>query len=77
MGNTRWKGAFTGGFEAGYKNTCGTKEGWMPSQFISSVAKRHEKIEQNVMDYMDKEDFVHFFCNLGQRKHYKQYRISE
>lgn len=25
MGNTRWKGAFTGGFEAGYKNTCGTK----------------------------------------------------
>lgn len=24
-GNVRWKGAFTGGFEAGYKNTCGSK----------------------------------------------------
>lgn len=40
MGNTRWKGAFTGGFEAGFKNTCGSKEGWEPAQFVSSVYKR-------------------------------------
>ncbi len=40
MGNTRWKGAFTGGFEAGFKNTCGSKEGWQPAQFVSSVYKR-------------------------------------
>lgn len=25
MGNVRWKGAFTGGFEAGYRNTVGSK----------------------------------------------------
>lgn len=25
QGNTRWKGAFHGGFEAGYGNTCGSK----------------------------------------------------
>lgn len=25
MGNTRWQGAFTGGFSAGFKNTCGSK----------------------------------------------------
>lgn len=36
MGNVRWKGAFTGGFEAGFKNTCGSKEGWTPSTFVSS-----------------------------------------
>ena len=40
MGNTRWQGAFTGGFSAGYRNTCGSKEGWQPAQFVSSVSKR-------------------------------------
>lgn len=43
MGNVRWKGAFTGGFEAGYKNTCGSKEGWVPSSFVSSIGNRHER----------------------------------
>ena len=27
-GRVRWQGAFTGGFVAGYKNTCGSKEGF-------------------------------------------------
>jgi len=25
-----WHGAFTAGFDAGYKNTCGSREGWAP-----------------------------------------------
>lgn len=37
MGNVRWKGAFTGGFEAGFKNTCGSKEGWTPASFVSVI----------------------------------------
>ena len=53
-GNTRWEGAFTGGFKAGYKNTCGSKEGWVPSTFVSSVFNRAEKKQQNIFDYMDK-----------------------
>lgn len=56
MGNTRWKGAFTGGFEAGFKNTCGSKEGWVPSTFVSSIYKKAEKTERTIFDYMDKED---------------------
>jgi len=31
---------FLGGFSAGYKNTCGSKEGWVPSTFISSRDQR-------------------------------------
>lgn len=54
MGNVRWKGAFTGGFEAGYKNTCGSKDGWMPSSFVSSVGNRMQKKQQNILDFMDK-----------------------
>jgi G patch domain-containing protein 1 len=61
MGNTRWQGAFTGGFSAGYKNTVGSKEGWQPAQFVSSQSRRAEKKEQNVLDFMDKEDLVIFF----------------
>jgi len=56
MGNTRWKGAFTGGFEAGYKNTCGSKDGWAPSSFVSSIYKKAEATERTIFDYMDKED---------------------
>ena len=54
MGNTRWKGAFTGGFEAGYKNTCGSKDGWAPSSFVSSIYKKAEATEKTIFDYMDK-----------------------
>jgi hypothetical protein len=56
MGNTRWKGAFTGGFEAGYKNTCGSKDGWTPSHFVSSVYQKASHNERSIFDYMDKED---------------------
>ena len=56
FGNTRWKGAFTGGFEAGYKNTCGSKDGWTPSTFVSSVYKKADATERTIFDYMDKED---------------------
>jgi G patch domain-containing protein 1 len=56
MGNARWKGAFTGGFEAGYKNTCGSKEGWVPGSFVSSVGNRGERKEQHILDFMDRED---------------------
>ena len=56
MGNTRWKGAFTGGFEAGYKNTSGSKDGWAPSSFVSSIYKKAEATERTIFDYMDKED---------------------
>ena len=55
-GRTRWQGAFTGGFTAGYKNTCGSKEGWAPSQFVSSVLKKAGTMKQSIFDYMDKED---------------------
>ena len=57
MGNVRWKGAFTGGFEAGFKNTCGSKEGWMPSTFYSTTGGlRTYRKEQSIFDFMDKED---------------------
>ena len=29
-GRTRFQGAFSGGFVAGYKNTCGSKDGFTP-----------------------------------------------
>jgi G patch domain-containing protein 1 len=32
--------AFTGGFEAGYKNTVGSKEGFTPKTFLSSRTDR-------------------------------------
>ena len=54
MGNTRWQGAFTGGFTAGYKNTCGSNQGWQPAEFVSSISKRAQKKEQNILDFMDK-----------------------
>ena len=43
FGNSRWKGAFTGGFEAGYKNTCGSRDGWEPASFVSSVLNRADR----------------------------------
>ena len=56
FGNSRWKGAFTGGFEAGYKNTCGSRDGWEPASFVSSVLNRADRKQQHIFDYMDKED---------------------
>lgn len=39
-GQKRFHGAFEGGFEAGYKNTVGSKEGWAPQKFVSSRNNR-------------------------------------
>ncbi|KAG0006592.1 hypothetical protein BGZ65_006297 [Modicella reniformis] len=56
QGRRRFHGAFTGGFSAGYYNTVGSKEGWAPSEFVSSRDKRSEKIAFKPEDFMDEED---------------------
>uniref|UniRef100_A0A8C4QND5 G-patch domain-containing protein n=1 Tax=Eptatretus burgeri TaxID=7764 RepID=A0A8C4QND5_EPTBU len=53
----RFHGAFTGGFSAGYFNSVGSKEGWVPSSFSSSRKQRGERKEQQAEDFMDEEDF--------------------
>ena len=55
-GHMRWEGAFTGGFTAGYKNTCGSRDGWTPATFVSSRTKRAEYTQQNINNFMDSED---------------------
>ncbi|KAI9020210.1 hypothetical protein CLU79DRAFT_756186 [Phycomyces nitens] len=55
-GRRRFHGAFTGGFSAGYFNTVGSKEGWQPSNFVSSRSSRNENKEMRPEDYMDDED---------------------
>ncbi|XP_019748754.1 G patch domain-containing protein 1 [Hippocampus comes] len=52
----RFHGAFTGGFSAGYYNTVGSKEGWMPSAFVSSRQQKAEKHQATPQDFMDDED---------------------
>lgn len=59
-GRRRFHGAFTGGFSAGYFNTVGSKEGWTPSTFVSSRAKRFESSRQKPEDFMDDEDLGEF-----------------
>ncbi|CAO3634447.1 unnamed protein product [Mucor hiemalis] len=56
QGRRRFHGAFTGGFSAGYFNTVGSKEGWEPSNFVSSRSARSERKEARPEDYMDEED---------------------
>jgi G patch domain-containing protein 1 len=56
-GRRRFHGAFTGGFSAGYYNTVGSKEGWTPSTYVSSRAKRGV-IQQRKEDFMDDEDYM-------------------
>ncbi|CAO3565073.1 unnamed protein product [Mortierella alpina] len=56
QGRRRFHGAFTGGFSAGYYNTVGSKEGWAPSEFVSSRDKRSEKKIAKPEDFMDEED---------------------
>uniref|UniRef100_A0A3Q2XXT3 G patch domain-containing protein n=1 Tax=Hippocampus comes TaxID=109280 RepID=A0A3Q2XXT3_HIPCM len=51
----RFHGAFTGGFSAGYYNTVGSKEGWMPSAFVSSRQQKAEKHQATPQDFMDDE----------------------
>ncbi|KAG0365789.1 hypothetical protein BGZ54_006204 [Gamsiella multidivaricata] len=55
-GRRRFHGAFTGGFSAGYYNTVGSKEGWAPSEFVSSRDKRSERKIARPEDFMDEED---------------------
>ena len=57
-GQKRLHGAFTGGFSAGYFNTCGSKEGWAPATFVSSRSQRAAYKQQRPEDFMDAEDAV-------------------
>ena len=58
-GRRRFHGAFTGGFSAGFFNTVGSEEGWVPSQFVSSRGSKWSKdlLKSKPEDYMDDEDF--------------------
>ncbi|KAF9028984.1 DUF1604-domain-containing protein [Hymenopellis radicata] len=55
-GRRRLHGAFTGGFSAGYFNSVGSKEGWIPQTFVSSRNDRAKKVAARPEDYMDDED---------------------
>ncbi|KAG7445117.1 DUF1604-domain-containing protein [Guyanagaster necrorhizus] len=55
-GRRRLHGAFTGGFSAGYFNTVGSKEGWVPSTFVSSRNDRAKQKTTRPEDFMDEED---------------------
>lgn len=56
QGRRRFHGAFTGGFSAGYFNTVGSKEGWKPTDYVSSRANRQTRTHAPE-NYMDEEDF--------------------
>jgi len=58
-GRKRLHGAFKGGFSAGYFNTVGSKEGWTPTQFVSSRTNR-QKVSYRPEDFMDEEDLEDF-----------------
>ncbi|OUM60797.1 hypothetical protein PIROE2DRAFT_13352 [Piromyces sp. E2] len=58
-GRKRLHGAFKGGFSAGYFNTVGSKEGWTPTQFVSSRSNR-QKVSYKPEDFMDEEDLEDF-----------------
>ncbi|KAF8892162.1 hypothetical protein BD779DRAFT_95881 [Infundibulicybe gibba] len=55
-GRRRLHGAFTGGFSAGYFNSVGSKEGWTPSNFVSSRGDRAKQKTARPEDFMDEED---------------------
>ncbi|EJW88539.1 G-patch domain-containing protein [Wuchereria bancrofti] len=59
-GRKRFHGAFTGGFSAGYFNTVGSKEGWIPKKFRSTRDERGERIDYKPEDFMDEEDLSEF-----------------
>lgn len=54
-GKRKFHGAFTGGFQAGYKNTCGSNLGFIPQTFVSNRNNR-ANVKQEVTDFMDHED---------------------
>jgi len=57
-GKRRFHGAFTGGWSAGYFNTCGSQEGWAPSTFKSSRGNRVDlnEFKQSIDDFLDDQD---------------------
>ena len=66
-GRRRFHGAFTGGFSAGYYNTVGSVEGFIPKSFISHRGDKHHAgnkssttFHSKPEDYMDEEDFGEF-----------------
>lgn len=58
LGHKRFEGAFKGGNAAGYFNTCGSKEGWAPTVFVSSRENPASAKRQSIFDFMDDEDMV-------------------
>ena len=56
QGRRRFHGAFTGGFSAGYFNTCGSAEGWKPKEFRSTRKERSSVPQFTLDDVMDDED---------------------
>ncbi|KAG0145667.1 hypothetical protein CROQUDRAFT_658316 [Cronartium quercuum f. sp. fusiforme G11] len=65
QGRRRLHGAFTGGFSAGYFNTVGSKEGWTPANFKSSLSEKKKIDSEPKMksgsrpeDFMDAEDLA-------------------
>lgn len=54
-GRRRFHGAFTGGFSAGFYNTVGSLEGWIPSTFQSSRDSKSTLRTQSAYDFMDEE----------------------
>ncbi|KAK9882696.1 hypothetical protein WA026_022746 [Henosepilachna vigintioctopunctata] len=60
QGRRRFHGAFTGGFSAGFFNTVGSLEGWMPTEFKSGRSEKQKHIIQNPEDFMDDEDMGEF-----------------
>ena len=71
-GIRRFHGAFTGGFSAGYGGTVGSKDGFTPSQFISSRSKRAAIVESTVEDFMDDEDKANNLLAEGGALHSSQ-----
>lgn len=59
-GRRRFHGAFTGGFSAGFWNTVGSKEGWVPQAFKSSRSEKAMHALQKPNDFMDEEDVGEF-----------------
>jgi G patch domain-containing protein 1 len=58
-GKKRFHGAFTGGFQAGYNNTVGSKEGFTPTGFVSSRANRAQRCALFVLRVF----FFFFVCS--------------
>ncbi len=68
-GRKRLHGAFTGGFTAGYDNTCGSALSWQPSQ------ERRRK--QSVEDFMDDDELEEYNKTvLGAKQQYDTFGLA-